>query len=278
MKTFLLMVSLLVATTSMGAQDLKLPALSPGAKFTQDFSAGTISVEYSRPSMRGREIFGGLVPYDKVWRTGANKATIITFSEDVMLEGNAVKAGTYSFYTVPGKDSWEIIVNSNTGNWGAFGYDKKDDVARFTVKPLSLPMRVETFTISTGNISATRCDLYLMWEKTFVPVSITVDNNDKIVKSIEKAVESPSIPYRNAALYYVQTDQKLDKALEYVGKALEQNDKAYWNHLLMAQIAAKLSKNDLAKKHAMRARELTKGKPAEAGYMTSTQKVLDSLN
>lgn len=278
MYKLLFIATLLVATSSLTAQDLKLPSLSPGSKLTQDFSAGTIEIEYSRPSIRGRTVFGDLVPFGKVWRTGANKSTKITFSEDVIMGGTAIPAGSYSFYTVPDKDSWEIILNKNTGNWGAMGYDKKDDVVRFQAKPQTLPSTVETFTISTGNITATSCDIYLMWENTFVGVSVTVDNNDKIVKSIEKAVDNPSIPYRDAALYYVQTDQKLDKALEYVGKALEQNDEAYWNHLLMAQIAAKLSKNDVAKAHVKRARELTKGKPAEAGYMTTTQEVLDSLN
>ena len=128
-------------TTSSAQQPLKLPALSPAANISQEFSTSKIEISYSRPSMRGRKIFGDVVAYNNVWRTGANGATRIKFGEDVKVAGKDVKAGEYAIYTIPGKEQWEVILNKGVGNWGAMGYDTKDDVARFMVKPQTLQLR-----------------------------------------------------------------------------------------------------------------------------------------
>lgn len=277
MRQVLLLVALLAATVSMNAQQLRLPALSPTSTIKQEFSTTDIEITYSRPSMRGRVIMNDLVPFNTVWRTGANAATKITFGADVEIGGTTVKAGTYSFYTVPDLMEWEIIINTNTGNWGAFGYDKKDDVVRMKVKPTTLPWDVETFTMSIGNLTFNSCTIDLMWERTMVSVPVTINNNDQIVKDIKQTLDSPRLPYRSAALYLYNTDQNMDDALMYAQKALESNQEAYWNHLLVAQCAAKVGKSDLARAHVAKARELTKGTEAEQAYVATTQEVLDSL-
>jgi len=277
MRSILLVLTMIVMAVPTMAQELKLPALSPTSTITQEFSTSKIEITYSRPSMRGRKIFGGLVPFGEVWRTGANAATKITFGEEVEIGGATIPAGSYSFYTVPGETEWEVIINKNTGNWGAYGYSKDDDVARFKVKPSTLPFTVETFGMWIGNITFSSCTIGLMWDKTAVWVDVKANNNDRIMKSIEKAVEHPSIPYRQAAIYYQNTNQNLDKALEYIEMAIKDNPKAYWNQMTKAELAAKLGKKDMAREAAMKARELTKGTDAENSYMELTQEVLDSI-
>lgn len=277
MRQLLLLAAVIAAAVSMNAQQLRLPSLSPTSTIKQEFSTTDLEITYSRPSMRGRKVMGDLVPFGQVWRTGANAATKITFGADVVIGGKTVKAGSYSFYTVPGEKEWEIILNTNTGNWGAMGYDKKDDVVRMTVTPKSLPWDVETFTISFGNLTFNSCSIDLMWERTMVSVPVSINNNDQIIKDIKQTLDSPRLPYRSAALYLYNTDQNMDDALTYAQKALNENPKAYWNHLLVAQCAARVGKNDLARTHVEKTRELTKGSDAEQAYMSSTQEVLDSL-
>lgn len=226
------------------AQDLKLPALSPGARLSQDFSTSTIEITYARPSVRGRVIFGDVVPYGSVWRTGANGATRIKFGEDVTLGGQPVKAGEYALYTVPGQDSWEIILNKGTGNWGSTGYDKAADVARFSVKPMAANPAVQTFTISLDNLTYKSADLTMAWDKVRVVVPVVASNEQRLAASIDKAINQPNIPYFQAANYYYETNQNLDQAYAYVSKAVEQNPKAYYQWNLKAKIAQKLGKKD----------------------------------
>jgi hypothetical protein len=277
MKNILATALIVVLAASVNGQTLKLPALSPTSTVSQEFSTSKIDITYSRPSKRDRKIFGGLVPYNEVWRTGANASTKLTFGEEVEIGGKTIKAGTYSFYTVPGEKEWEVILNTQTGNWGAFGYAKEDDVLRMKVKPQMINGVVETFTIDINNITFNSCTIDLYWDNVMVSVPVKANNNDRIMKDIEQHVEKPRIPYRQAALYYYETGQNLEKAYEYTQKAIEENPKAYWNHLLKAQIAVKLGKKDAARESAMKAREITKGTEAENSYMALTQEVLDQL-
>jgi len=271
-----LAVAALVATSATA--QLKLPALSPTSTITQEFSTSQIEIVYSRPSMRGRTIFGDLVPFGTVWRTGANAATKITFGEEVVIGGTKVPAGSYSFYTVPGKDEWEVILNKNTGNWGAMGYDTKDDVVRVKVKPMMLPQAMETFTMCVGNITFSTCTIDAAWENTKISVPVKAPNEERLAASITKAVETPNIPYQQAATYYFETNQKLDKALEYATKAAENNPKAYWLHMLRARIAAQLGNTAVAREAANKTIEVAKGTPGEAEYTKFANELLKSLN
>lgn len=278
MKHITLALALLTSLVSTSfAQGLKLPALSPTAKITQAFSTSEMSIEYSRPSMRGRKIFGGLVAYGEVWRTGANAATKVTFGEDVTVGGKEVKAGSYALYTIPGATEWEIILNKGIGNWGTGGYTTDDDVARFKIKPTKFNNAAETFTITIDDITFNSCDITLKWENTKVVIPVKAENANRIAKDITKAVEEPSIPYYQAASYYNETDQHLDKALEYVTKALESRQDAFWMWHLKAKIAKKLGKKDIARAAANKAIEVSKGSAYEAEQKRNNEAILKSL-
>lgn len=272
--SFILLSTLL--TSGVYAQDLKLPALSPTSKLTQEFSTSNIEISYSRPSMRGRKIFGELVAFGNVWRTGANSATKVKFGEDVTVGGQAIKAGEYALYTIPGVAEWEIILNKGVGNWGNAGYDKADDVARFKIAPKALDKNVQTFTINIGNITYSSCNIELMWEKTKIIIPVKANNEERLSASIDKAINNPNIPYFQAANYYFETDQNLDKAIVYVDKALEANPKAFWMWSLKARIAQKMGKKDDAINAANKAMEVAKGSAFEAEYVNNMTKLINS--
>lgn len=276
MKRLSLILLSALLTSGVYAQDLKLPALSPTSKLTQEFSTSNIEVSYSRPSMRGRKIFGELVAFGNVWRTGANSATKVKFGEDVTVGGQAVKAGEYALYTIPGAAEWEIILNKGVGNWGNAGYDKADDVARFKIAPKALDKNVQTFTINIGNITYSTCNLELMWEKTKITIPVKANNEERLNASIDKAINNPNIPYFQAANYYFETDQNLDKAITYVDKALEANPKAFWMWSLKARIAQKMGKKDDAINAANKAMEVAKGSAFEAEYVNNMTKLINS--
>ena len=149
-KLFYAILALVFVNAGVSAQAVKTPAPSPTQTIKQDFALSSIEIVYSRPNMKGRVVFGDLAPYGKLWRTGANGATKVTFGEDVNVGGVAVKAGSYALYTIPNKDEWEVILNKGINNWGIDGYQATDDVAKFKVKPMMSPMNIETFTMSVA--------------------------------------------------------------------------------------------------------------------------------
>ncbi|HLP12798.1 MAG TPA: DUF2911 domain-containing protein [Flavobacteriales bacterium] len=220
---------------------LKTPAPSPLATVKQAFALADITIEYSRPSMKGREIFGKLVPFDALWRTGANASTKITFGEDIMLEGNSVPAGTYALYTIPGKTEWTIVLNKNLANWGIDGYKQEEDLLRFKVKPSANPLKVETFTIEINSITPTSATIDLVWEQTRVSMAVKAEIDSKVMKNIETVMApTDKRPFYNAASYYYENDKDLKQALEWATKGVEQNPKAYWIVLLKAKIQYKM--------------------------------------
>lgn len=267
------------------AQELKLPAPSPTAVIKQDFSTSAIEITYSRPSTRGRKIFGDLIPFGKVWRTGANTATKITFGEDVSLQGFAaqpgtempdmapgakyavvahpIPKGTYALYTVPGRNAWKIIINKGIGNWGVSGFDPKDDVAELVVPTAKIgDAAVQSFTISVDNITGTKCDLVLSWENTKVVIPVVADNDKRITDYLEKSINQPKRPYQQAANYYLETGKNLDKALTYVDKAIEENKEGFWLYWLKARIYQKMGN----KKEALAAAQKSASLAAPTPY------------
>jgi hypothetical protein len=241
LKTFSAALAIVAAsTTGINAQALKVPAPSPLQTIKQAFALSEITVEYSRPSVKGRVIYGDVVPFGKVWRTGANGSTKITFGEDVKVEGNAVTAGTYAIYTVPNKDSWEIMLYKDLKLGGNVAeYAKENEVLRFTVKPKSTNDKTETFTIDLANISSTSVNVDLVWEQTRVGFNVVADIDSKIMANISTSLANDTRPYFQAASYFYDTNKDMIKALEWVNKAIEQNPKAYWVVLLKAKIQAK---------------------------------------
>ncbi len=275
MKRYILS-ALFIAAAWPSVAQLKLPALSPNAKISQDFSVSSIDIAYSRPSMRNRKIFGDLVQYGSVWRTGANAATKIKFGEDVEIKGAKVKAGEYALYTIPGKESWEIILNTGTGNWGADGYSKENDILRFKVKPSFLEQTCQTFTINIADISFSTCKIEMMWERTKITIPVKALSDESIDKSIDKAINHPSVPYFQVASYYYENDRNLDMAAEYVDKALETQPDAYWVWYLKARIEKRLGHNEKAIEAARKSIEAAKGSANEADNARNNQKIIDA--
>lgn len=252
----------LLFATGAFAQDFKMPAPSPKATVTQQFSTSKIEVSYSRPSVKGRTIFGNIVPYGKPWRTGANANTTITFGEDVSFGGQAVKAGTYNLYTIPGKDSWTVVLNSDLE--GRFNTAK--DVVKATVKPSKTTVASETFTIDVSDMTDNSANLNLTWENTRVTVPVKTDNKDRILAWLDTELKGDKPPYQQASYFYYDNDYQLEKALEYADKAIAANDKAYWMHSHRAKVLAKLGRKAEAIKAAQAAADLTKGSDAEYEY------------
>jgi hypothetical protein len=245
MKTKKIIGALAIAALSFNslntqAQQLKVPAPSPTQTIKQNFALGDVSFEYSRPSVKGRVIFGDVVPFGKTWRTGANGTTKITFSDDVKLEGNDVKAGTYGLYTVPNKDSWDIMLYKDlTLGGNVEDYKAENEVLRFKVKPATMANKMETFTINMADITATSATIELLWENTRVPMKLTADIDTKVMKNIDANVVNDNRPYFQAASYYYDNNKDLKQAAAWVDKALEQNPKAFYMMLLKAKIAYK---------------------------------------
>lgn len=224
---------------AVSAQQLKVPAPSPSQTVKQAFGLGEVTIDYSRPSVKGRTIFGDVVPYGKIWRTGANAATKLTFTDDVQLEGTPVKAGTYALYTVPGQDSWEVMLYKDLNMGGNVAdYKKENELARFRVKPVLTAQQVETFTINMDKVTANSGELQLMWDRLMVPIRVSADIDSRIMKNIDAAM-GDTRPYFQAATYYYDNNKDLNQAMTWVNKAIEQNPKAFYMMHLKAKIQMK---------------------------------------
>ena len=235
-KFFLATICVVLMAQSIFAQTIKTPAPSPLQVMKQDFATSFIEIAYSRPDMKGREIFGKLVPYGDLWRTGANRATRVSFGEDVKVAGNAVKAGDYALYSIPNKDEWEIILNKGVNNGGTNGYKKEDDVVRFKVKPMMMNESMKTFSIQIANITATNCEIHIMWDKTAISIPVQADIDAKIMGQITETIGNDNF---KAASYYFENGKDLKQALSFANKALEYNQDAFWIYHLKAKIQAK---------------------------------------
>jgi tetratricopeptide (TPR) repeat protein len=252
--SFALLLLFLSVSFSYG-QNLRTPQPSPTESIKQDFGMSSIELVYSRPGMKGRKIFGELVPYGKVWRTGANSATYIKFNDDVMLAGHEVKAGEYALYTIPNNNSWEIILNKGYNKSGT-EYSEAEDVLRFNVNPVTINYPVETFTMQFGNVKSSSVDLQLMWDKTLVSIPITADIDKKVMAQIEDVMKNDNRPYFQAALYYLENGKDLNQALLWLNKATDQNPEAYWAYHQKANALARLGRKDEAKAAALKSIDL----------------------
>jgi hypothetical protein len=225
------------------AQELSTPAPSPQGTITQVVGISEISVSYSRPGVKGRKIFGELVPYNELWRTGANRSTTIKFSDDVSIEGHKIAAGEYALFTIPNRNEWEIIISNSIGS-GSYDYKKEEDVARFKVKSLTVPHQTERFTIDIADMTNSTANITLMWEETAVTFKIACDTDAKIMSQIEKIMKNPPSDdadiYFQSASYYFENGKDLHKSLNWVNKSLQINPDAFWIVRLKSQIQAKM--------------------------------------
>ncbi|TGD59565.1 DUF2911 domain-containing protein [Flavobacterium humi] len=242
MGKFIVALALLAASFTIEAQ-VKIPQASPKATVIQTVGLTDVEIDYHRPSAKGRVVFGDLVPFGKIWRTGANENTIISFSDDVVINGTVLKKGKYSLYTMPKADSWDVIFYATTDNWGnPETWDDAKVVLKVNAKTEILNRNVETFEIGINNTDNNSATLEFSWEKTMVAVKFEVPTQKTALASIDKTLAGPAAgDYYAAAQYYFQSNGDLNKALTYVNKAYDMNDKKpYWYTRLKSQIQAKL--------------------------------------
>ncbi len=242
MKKIILGLVLSFLSVGMNSQ-VKTPQSSPKAVVSQMVGLTEVELEYSRPSAKGRTVFGNLVPFGSMWRTGANANSTISFSEDVVIDGKSLKKGKYAIFTIPKVDSWEVLFYSKTDNWGnPEDWNEADVALRTNVKPEFLNRNVESFTIEINNLDNNFAHLNLIWEKTLVAVKFEVPTQKMAMASIEKTLAGPTAgDYFSSAQYFFQSNGDLNKALEYCNKALELNkDKPFWYTRLKSLIQAKL--------------------------------------
>lgn len=237
--SFLIVLTICSLLFNKSFAQLKMPQVSSAQSITQEFGLGTVTVKYSRPNVKGRNVFSDLAPYGEVWRTGANTITTIAFSEDITLEGNAVKAGEYALLSIPGKDSWTIILNKGTKQWGAYAYKEADDVLRFTAKTSRLTDKVETFTIGFSEVMPTTAKLNLMWADTKVSIGMVTEVDSKVMASIDEAMKGEKKPYMQSAIYYYDNGKDLSKALAWMNAVAPEEQKTPWFNYWKAKIQLK---------------------------------------
>ena len=238
------LLALVVILSSFGSQAQVLtPQPSPKCTLNQMVGLTDVEIEYSRPGTKGRNIFGDLVPFGKVWRTGANGNSTISFSEDVVIDGKPLKKGKYALFTLPKVESWEVIFYSKTDNWGNPEVWNEADVAlRASVVPEMLNRNIESLTIDISNLDNNFAYFNIAWEKTLVALKFEVPTQKMAQASIDKVLAGPSAgDYFSAAQFYLQSNGDLTKALTYVNKALELNKQnPFWYTKLKSLIQAKL--------------------------------------
>lgn len=275
MKKILLSVLAIAAFTIISkAQTLNTPAPSPTQTIIQDFGLSTIEVKYSRPAMKGRTVFGDLVPYDAKWRTGANTQTLVTFGSDVTVGGQAVKAGKYSLITAPGKKEWTVMLL--TPETSVFNFKEENVITTFKVPSQSLPFPVENFTIMFSDQTDNSVNIELIWEKTFVDIPVTTDVDAAVMKQIDKVMNGDSKPYFQAASYYYENGKDVQQALAWATKAAEMQPSAYWVKHLLAKVQAKAG----MKKEAMATAKDSMALAEKAGnmdYVRLNEKLLKGM-
>ncbi len=263
MKKLVLLICVGLFSFAANAQ-IETPAPSPFQKIEQKVGLTDVTLEYSRPSMKGRKIYGGLVPYGKMWRTGANKNTMVTFSDDFTVGGEPLKAGSYAIFTKPMETEWEVYFYSDSENWGTPGeWDKSKVAAMVKVPVFKMDMPVETFTITFDDLKMDSAKLGIIWENVYVGIPFGVDTDSKVTASIENVMNGPSAnDYYSAAVYYMEAGKDINKSKMWIDKAIEMRDKpAFWYHRQQSLIYAKAGD----KKGAVKAAQTSLKLAQEAG-------------
>lgn len=241
-------IALAVLCTFIGVSfgQIELPSPSPTASFSQKVGLTEVSINYSRPSKKGRTIFGDLVPYGKLWRTGANSATRITFSDDVKIAGKDLPAGSYALFTIPGEDEWTIIFNKNHNQSGTGNYKESEDAIRVTIKPIIIPATIETLLINLENLKPESAIIEILWESTVVQIPLEVSVDERIMASIDKAMKISPNTYYSAAIYYRDSGKDLNQALEWMNKAVKIHEaegrNAFWVYRQKSLLEAEMKK------------------------------------
>jgi len=258
------------------AQGLKTPAPSPTQTIKQDVGLGTIELSYSRPSIKGRKIFGDLEKYGLVWRTGANNATTLNISEEVTIGGTKIPAGKYGLLSIPDPKEWTFIITKQLDVTSAGAYKQDQDLVRVKVKTEKTPVKVETLTMQFGNLKNNSCDLMLTWEDISLKLPITSDVDTKVMSQIEENMKTDKPAYFQAALYYLENNKDINKAVEWINKAAALQPEAFWVIHQQANILAKANKKTEAIAAATKSLALAKAAKNDS-YVIQNEKLLAKL-
>ena len=269
----LLLISFMVSTQG---QSLRVPSPSTTQTVKQEFGLGSIELSYSKPNMRGRNIFGDLVPFGAVWRTGANNATTLTFSDEVNIGGTKIPAGKYGLLSVPGASEWTIIISKQTDVTSPSAYQQNMDVVRLNVPAVSLPFAIESFMITFEKIRSNELDLMILWDQTMVSFPIKADIDSKIMTQIDNLINNDTKPYYNAAMYYMDNGKDLNKAASWLEEATKQTPNAYWVWYQKARCLSMIGKKAEAKIASNKSLELAKA-AKNPDYVTLNEKLQASL-
>ncbi|MGZ8537361.1 MAG: DUF2911 domain-containing protein [Flavisolibacter sp.] len=262
---------------AVNAQAIKTPAPSPTQTIKQDFGVGSIELSYSRPSMKGRKLGVDLAPWGKVWRTGANQATTLNFTDTVNIGGTKVAPGKYGLVSIPDKNQWTLIITKQLDVTSPSAYKQENDVVRVNAKPMELKEAVETFTMQFANVKSNSTDLQIMWDKVGVNLPINTDVDSRVMADIKRAMSADTRPYFQAGLYYLENGKDLNQAVSWFDKAIDQNPKAFWVYHQKANALAKLGKKAEAKTVAQKSMELAKEQKND-DYVQMNEKLIGTLN
>lgn len=279
MKKLLIIGFIAVQLITAAQAQVSMPAPSPTQTILQDFGMGKIELTYSRPGIKGRQLFGQnseLVPLGKPWRTGANAATKIRFTDNVTIGGKTLDTGSYVIYTIPNQSQWDVVLSKGNAYPGAEGFKESDDVVRFKAPVGTLDDKLETFTMQFANVKSDSVELHLMWGNTDVTVPITTNIKDRIRTQLEAALQGDKKPYFQAASFYYDYDKNYAKALENINKATAENPKAYYMFLQKARIQKDMGDKAAAKVTAMKTIELAK-EAKNADYENFANQLLKQL-
>ena len=252
----IIITAIAVCTLFFSEAQLNTPQPSPTQTIKQNFGLSSIELSYSRPGMKGRKIFGDLVPFGNVWRTGANNATTLTFADDVTIGGTKIPAGKYGLLTIPEKEKWTLIITKQLDVTSPAAYKQDQDVVRVIAEPMKLKESIESFTMQFANMKPSTCDLVIRWESTQVLLPIATDVESKVMGQIDQLMKQDNRPYFNAAMYYMDNGKDLNQALAWFDKAAELQPDAFWVHHQRANCLAKLGKKSEAKAAAEKSKAL----------------------
>jgi hypothetical protein len=259
-----LLLTLTLSAPALRAQEVRLPQPSPAAKVGLAIGVTDVEITYHRPGVKGRGIWGGLVPYGEVWRLGANDATTISFSTPVKVEGHDVPAGKYSLFAIPGKDKWTLVLNKKAEQWGAYSYKQEEDLLRFDVKPQAGPPteKTEWMSFSITPASETSATVEMSWESLRVPFTVSADVDRMVWTGIETSLagKPDAEAYLTAVQYAYNKGVRLDEAMAWTDKALALEADNFWGHEYKARLLQKQGKLEEAIQHLDKAMETAKGK------------------
>ncbi|MBA2242757.1 MAG: DUF2911 domain-containing protein [Chthoniobacterales bacterium] len=282
-------VSLTVAALTLTApsaitfaqEKIEFPDVSQRGTLKQRVGLTNIEIDYSRPNKNNREIFGGLVPFGKLWRTGADAPTKIRFSDTVKLGDKEVPAGEYALFTIPNATEWIIVLSKDAKVQSAADYKQENDAARITAKPISLSAVVETFTIGLADVKGASATLHLDWDETRVPVQLATDDVEQVSSKLEAAAKGttpldPRVAYQAASFYY-DNNKDMSQAAKWIDQALAKNPDAYFMHFKKAQIQAKLGNKKEATASAQKTIEILRAdKEPDESAIQNAQQIIDS--